>query len=246
LHPLGADRHVWDDVVPLLAASRELISIDLPGFGRSPALPPGTTPTPAALARAVSGFLDAAGLEYPAAVGNSLGGWVALELGLADRVRSVLAIAPAGMWRAPLAPKPPIAHILSRAGRPLITPATISRAGRRLLLAGAVAHPERVGAAQAAQLIRAYATASDFRRVNAAMRNGVFSELERIPVPVTLVWPEHDGLVVRPPALPDHIASVTLPGVGHIPMLESPREVAALILAATDPTDSPALAGGSV
>jgi pimeloyl-ACP methyl ester carboxylesterase len=35
LHALGADRHVWDPVVPLIAARREVIAVDLPGFGQS-------------------------------------------------------------------------------------------------------------------------------------------------------------------------------------------------------------------
>ena len=35
LHPLGADRRVWDAVVPRLAAQRDVIALDLPGFGES-------------------------------------------------------------------------------------------------------------------------------------------------------------------------------------------------------------------
>ena len=52
----------------------------MPGFGRSPPLPDGTPPTPQALAAAVAGFLDAIGLRQVHLAGNSLGGWVALEL----------------------------------------------------------------------------------------------------------------------------------------------------------------------
>ena len=36
LHPLGADRHVWDPVVERLRDRRELIGVDMPGFGDSP------------------------------------------------------------------------------------------------------------------------------------------------------------------------------------------------------------------
>ena len=33
LHPLGADRHVWEPVLERLAAERDVIAVDLPGFG---------------------------------------------------------------------------------------------------------------------------------------------------------------------------------------------------------------------
>ena len=54
LHPLGADRHVWEPIVQRLRGRRELIAVDLPGFGDSPCLDGGVTPTPKALAAAVA------------------------------------------------------------------------------------------------------------------------------------------------------------------------------------------------
>ncbi|MGH2896016.1 MAG: alpha/beta fold hydrolase, partial [Solirubrobacteraceae bacterium] len=74
LHPLGADRHVWDSLVPILAGRREVIALDLPGFGESPALDV-PVPTPRALAAAVAEHLAAIGVERPHVTGNSLGGW---------------------------------------------------------------------------------------------------------------------------------------------------------------------------
>lgn len=227
LHPLGADRHVWDAVTERLAESCEVLGLDLPGFGESAPLE--EPPTPRALARAVAGFLSDAGIQRPHVVGNSLGGWVGLELGLAELPASVVAIAPAGLWSRPLGPRPGFARLLSRAGLPLAVPATLTAKGRRLLLSGSVARPDLVPPKAAAHLIRSYATAPDFERVNAAMRAGVFSRLRDITVPVTLVWPEHDGLVARPPQLPANIVNVALPGAGHIPMLDQPERVAALI-----------------
>ena len=38
LHPLGTDRHVWDPVLPRLTGQREVITVDLPGFGESAAM----------------------------------------------------------------------------------------------------------------------------------------------------------------------------------------------------------------
>ena len=36
LHPLGADRHVWAPVIDRVAERRDVIALDLPGFGESP------------------------------------------------------------------------------------------------------------------------------------------------------------------------------------------------------------------
>ncbi|MCZ4492827.1 MAG: alpha/beta fold hydrolase, partial [Conexibacter sp.] len=104
LHPLGADRHVWDPVLDRLAAERDVIAVDLPGFGDSPVLD-ADPPTPAALAAAVQAFAEQElGLQAWHVAGNSLGGWVALALALDGAVESVTAIAPAGLWSGPLAP----------------------------------------------------------------------------------------------------------------------------------------------
>jgi pimeloyl-ACP methyl ester carboxylesterase len=232
LHPLGGDRHIWDPLVPFLAARRELIAIDLPGFGESPALE-GQEPTPRALAAAVAEHLAAIGVERPHIAGNSLGGWVALELGISGAAGSVSGIAPAGLWPEPLVPKAAIAHRLARALLPAARWCVATRAGRSLLLSGAVAHPRRVPAGAARQLVLAYALAPDFVRVNDAMRAGRFEGLERIRCPVTLVWPDHDRLIRRPVWVPDRIRNVVLSDAGHMPMWDAPKALADVLIHAS-------------
>ena len=234
LHPLGADRRVWDPIVGPLAAAHEVITLDLPGFGQSPPLRH-TTPTPQALAEAVATLLRDLGVQLPHVVGNSLGGWVALELALAASAGRVTAIAPAGLWSAPLAPKPSLGHRLARALGPLIEPAARTGRGRRLLLSGSVAYPERIPRGDAAHLVRAYARAPGFIAVNDAMRATTFTALAQIRCPVTLIWPEHDQLVRRPAHLPGNVTSVTLPDAGHIPMWDAPAALVALIATADQP-----------
>ncbi|MGH2857419.1 MAG: alpha/beta fold hydrolase [Solirubrobacteraceae bacterium] len=235
LHALGADRRIWDPVVDSLARERHVITVDLPGFGESPPLaPPERPPTPRALATAVAGLLHQLGYERAHVAGNSLGGWVALELGLRGVALSVTGIAPAGLWPEPLVPKAGIAHRLARATLPLAASLVRTRSGRSLLLlAGAVARPERVPPEQAAHLLRAYATATDFIAVNDAMRAGRFDGLERIECPVTLVWPDHDRLIRRPVWVPDSIRNVVLADSGHIPVWDAPGELARVLVQAS-------------
>lgn len=232
MHALGADRRVWEPVVELLEGERNVITVDLPGFGASPSLEvtDGSEPTPAALAEAVAAFAARIGVERPHVAGNSLGGWVALEMALAGRARSVVGIAPAGLWPQPLMPKRSIARSVARTLLPAMPALVQSAGGRRVALAGTVAHPERVPALAAMALVREYATAPGFTAVNAAMRSGRFTGLERIRVPVTLAWADHDRLVGPPRHVPPRVRTVRLRDCGHIPMWDAPEQVAAVLL----------------
>src|SRR3954447_5182417 len=80
LHGIGSSRHVWEPIVPALAEQADVVAIDLPGFGESPPLPAGVEPVPSAIADRVAELLDQLGVSVPHVVGNSLGGWVGLEL----------------------------------------------------------------------------------------------------------------------------------------------------------------------
>jgi pimeloyl-ACP methyl ester carboxylesterase len=90
LHGLGLSWRSWRPVLPALEARHDVTALDLPGFGASAPLDRGVRPTPRALADAVAGELDRLGLDAPIVVGNSLGGWIALELARAG--------APSASW----------------------------------------------------------------------------------------------------------------------------------------------------
>jgi pimeloyl-ACP methyl ester carboxylesterase len=230
LHSLGADRHVWSPVIDLLAARRDVIAVDMPGFGDSPALANGDAPSAEAIAAAVASFLIELGVDRPHVAGNSLGGWVALQLALENRVRSVTAIAPAGLWPRPLGPKPAVGRTAAKAAAPLLVPLLASEKGRRLALAGTMAHPERVPAREAVRLVRSYAAAPGYDDANAAMRSGRFTAIDRIRVPVTLAWPDRDRLVGRPAHLPARVRNIVLHDCGHVPMWDDPPQVASVLL----------------
>jgi pimeloyl-ACP methyl ester carboxylesterase len=231
LHPLGADRRVWQPVLGRLSAQRDCIAVDLPGFGESPAL--AGPAHPGDLARVVGVLLRDLGVAPGGAhlAGNSLGGWVAFESALLGDAASVTAIAPAGLWTRPLAPKPEVARSVARAARPLLPLVLRVPAGRRAILSGTVARPDQVPRTAALRLVRAYADAPGFTAANRAMRSAVFAGLAEIEVPVTLVWPEFDRIVTRPRSLPANVTNLDLPGCGHVPMWDDPEAVATALLA---------------
>jgi pimeloyl-ACP methyl ester carboxylesterase len=232
IHGLGGELGAWEPVMDQLAGERDVIAIDLPGFGASVPLPESVEPTAGALAEAVGAFLSALGVERAHFGGNSLGGWVSLELAKAGRALSVTTLSPAGLWRRPLGPRPGIsARAVGRALRPIVPLMVRTGPGRRFALASSVGHPERVPAPAAARMVIAYLSAPDFERANHAMRSNVFSDGERVRVPVTLAWGELDRLVARPgtAAIPG-ARFVPLPDCGHVPMWDNPELVADVLL----------------
>jgi pimeloyl-ACP methyl ester carboxylesterase len=225
---------VWEPVFERLAAERDVIAVDMPGFGASPALANGADPTPQALAAGVERFLDTLGLERVHVAGNSLGGWVALELAKAGRALSAAGVCSAGFWTRPLGPRGgPDVRRIGRALLPLVPALVRSPRGRRALLRSSVGHPERVPPAAAARLVRAYVTSPGFEAANAAMRAGVLSDVERIDVPVTLAWGELDRLIRRPRSKPEHWRSLLLRDCGHIPTWDDPGQVSQALLMAS-------------
>ncbi|MFF1704800.1 alpha/beta fold hydrolase [Streptomyces sp. NPDC058252] len=239
LHGIGHHRQAWDPVIHILAAERDVIAVDLPGFGASPALPDGLRHDLSTVAPALGALCEALEVERPHVAGNSLGGLLALELGREKLVRSVTALSPAGFWspverryafgvliamrqaarRMPL----PVVERLSRtaAGRTVLTSTIYARPGRR--------SPEAVVAETLA-----LARAEGFTETLQAGTSVQFTD--DIPgLPVTVAWGTRDRLLVRRQGIrAKHIIPraqlVRLPGCGHVPMNDDPALVARVIL----------------
>jgi pimeloyl-ACP methyl ester carboxylesterase len=234
LHGIGGELCVWEPVIGPVSAQREVIAIDLPGFGSSPALPPHITPTPGALAEAVGEQLTALGIDRPHLVGNSLGGWVALELARRGRAQSVLGLCPAGLWAAPVLTGDMVTRGRTRMlvrllGMPLRV-LLLSRAVRRVALRGFVAHPERIRYRAAWRMIHSYGRSTAYDATSTAMRRSRLEHPEEITVPVLLAFGARDRLI-RPVTVPaPNFRSIVLPDCGHIPMWDDPDLIARLIL----------------
>ncbi|MEU9289813.1 alpha/beta fold hydrolase [Streptomyces sp. NPDC048275] len=239
LHGIGHHRQAWDPIIHLLAAEREVIAVDLPGFGESPALPDGLTHDLATVVPALGALCEALEIERPHVAGNSLGGLLALELGREKLVRSVTALSPAGFWspverryafgvliamrqaarRLPL----PVIERLSRtaAGRTVLTSTIYARPGRR--------SPEAV-VAETLALAHAEGFTETLRAGSAVQFTDDLPGL-----PVTVAWGTRDRLLVRRQGIrAKHIIPrarlVRLPGCGHVPMNDDPALVARVIL----------------
>ena len=101
LHGATSSAKAWDALLPALSAKHRVFAPTLAGHLGGPPLPAGFGGVVSRIVDATCRQLDEAAVDTAHVVGNSLGGWVALELARRGRARSVLALSPAGAWRSP-------------------------------------------------------------------------------------------------------------------------------------------------
>ena len=158
--------------------------------------------------------MDELGLDSVHAVGNSMGGALALELAKRGRARSVVALAPAGGWRKGDGEAKRLARFfarqlrLTRASAPRMASLVRRPAMRRLALRDVMRHGELVAPWDALQLARSSlectVAAAAIDALRADREDLVLGELDRISCPVLLATPQFDRVLRRAPcpALP--------------------------------------------
>ena len=198
-------------------------------------------------ARAVIGAMDALGIERAHLVGNSMGGRVAIEVGLSEpgprrRARAAL---PRGGVRAPrLAP----ARALRRAPSSACSP-TRSAAGGSSASSGRCsptatsstrAWPTSSSTSSSASTARAGARLAFLASARAIYleppfgRGGFYPRLAALEPPAMFVWASHDKLI--PPGFRRHVErwlpsaeQIVLEGCGHVPQVERPERTNGLL-----------------
>ncbi len=235
IHGTGLTWRSWLPVLPDLERERRVFVVDLPGFGDSA---PIRTPSIAGMADALEAHLDFLGVGNLAVAGNSLGGWLALELAARGRAESVVAISPAGAWTARERQwTRAIVGRLGRMHRPPDRAFARPRLRRALMLPGMV-HGERISPAEAVRYARAYGGTPGFESTVRDTFNEVFTDYDRVACPVLVLFGARDYVVIRRagPRLARLIPGARfelLPGCGHVPMVDDPDGIARRILATT-------------
>src|SRR3954447_19073541 len=98
IHGFTGTAGIWEPLLPALREHHDVTAVNLLGHCGGEPFPAGIAPSFDALADGIERDLDAAGIEKAHLVGNSLGGWLALELAHRGRALSVVALSPAGGW----------------------------------------------------------------------------------------------------------------------------------------------------
>jgi pimeloyl-ACP methyl ester carboxylesterase len=246
LHGYADSADTWRQTLALLARhGRRAIAVDLPGFGTADKL--ASTPILPQLDRFVAALASyAAGPEGRPilAVGNSLGGCLALRLAEhhGDELIGMVGVAPAGLEMSRLlhlVQHDPIIRSLVALPTPVpafMLRAAVARLYRQLAFAvpdsiepgviAAFTHHHRQRARVAQYLDIAHRMLPELRDP---------FRLQNIHVPVLLVWGDRDRLVFSRgasrvlEAVPDARLEV-LEGVGHCPQVEAVERFTELLL----------------
>lgn len=238
IHGLTSSRAAFQRVAEELADDYQVILVDLPGHGDSPPLVRGEPLTPRAQAHAVGEFLDALNLSTVHVAGNSMGGWVALELAADGRARSVVGLCPAGLWY-PITSRSRAIELNRRLARLtwkfsellMYVPPI-----REAVFASALERPYRIDVATAQATLSAQRAARGYDEAHDGLLHDAFARADRISedVAVTLAFGDNDPLLPSQTTQlrhlgPEHARWVVLPRVGHAPMWEDPEATIDLI-----------------
>ena len=255
VHGFTDTPRTWDSLIPRLRPHHEILAPALVGHsGGDPHI--GDQHPLAALVAGLERAMDDAGWETAHLVGNSLGGWLALELASRGRARSVVALAPGGGWVHGSRPAQKTIRTFERNRR--ILPLGVRHADRlaarprlrALALREMVARPQGIPPATAAALIRGAADCAIYDDWTEAVREGTYrSDLGPISVPVRIAWGSKDRILPKAThsghfheAVPG-AEWVDLPGLGHLPQHDDPDLVARVVLEVTQGQREPAGAG---
>lgn len=229
VHGIGHRRQAWYPIVDRLAEHREVIILDLPGHGESPALVPDGRPVQETLRDILIDFFDEQGLDRPHIAGNSLGGRISLEAAADNLVSSATTLAPAGFWSGALEFAYIRAVFVALTGAATlaqpIAPAILRTApGRAAAMGLLMTHGGRLTPELALGDLRGLVAAKP--ALKTIIDGGKPFDRPIDPaIPVTVAWGTRD-LVLLPyqakrarKALPD-ATHVTLPKCGHVPMID--------------------------
>jgi pimeloyl-ACP methyl ester carboxylesterase len=241
LHGLGATKGSFVPTVVGLGGTFRTIAVDLPGFGDS-YKPLGVAYHPPFFARTVIELMDTLGIARAHMVGNSMGGRVALELGLRQprRVDRLVLLAPSLAWRRER-PWAPLVRVLNpHLGLVQVAPRWAVEAVVHRMIPVANNTWIRAGVDE---FLRSYLTPRGRVAFYAAARQiyleephgakGFWTRLTHLEPPALFIWGKRDSLV--PLGFAAHVRQA-LPSAqhleldcGHVPQIELPATTEAAI-----------------
>ena len=250
IHGIGSSHRSWDLIINQLAVHREVIAVDLPGFGATLPLPGGTTIS--TLTDALTDFLRDENLLGIDAVGSSMGARLVLELARRGGVLgSVISLDPGGFWEGWEIPffyhSVRLSAQLVNNLQPVLPALTSNPITRTLLFAQFSARPWALPATVALQELRTFTPTPAFTEL---LDNLAYGEKQQgapvgtIQHPLVIGWGRND--LVCLPAQAKRALNL-FPDAqlhwfehsGHFPQLDVPEETVQLIISVTDGTYLP-------
>ncbi len=251
-HGINGSWRIWRPVIPALEARHALFVPTLIGHRGGPELAPGPNGI-RVIADDMENRMDKAGISRAHLVGNSLGGWLALEMAARGRGLSVVAFSPAGTYTKD-ADLRRIGTLLklarSSADRKYVARLMAKPRTRKMLLRSAMLRGDMIPDEHIAEMNEDLKACTMLDGLLESLKaTGPTRELViEADCPVRIVWAAKDRTIpykrygspwttILPGA-----EIIQMPGIGHVPMYDDPALVTRTILEFTDRVDSP---GGS-
>ena len=237
VHGLSGSWQNWLEQLPEFSRTHRCIAVDLPGFGRS-AMPKEKI-TISGYGRWLDAFFAELDIEAAAVVGNSMGGFIAAETAIKfpHRIERLVLVSAAGLSieRRRNDTLQRTFEIFENVGQ-LVAAGFLSKAdwfvrrprGRRALLWFAVAHPDQMPAALAAEQMSGANKPGFVAALGAMTTYPIRDRLDDIRCPTLIVWGRKDLLVPLKDAhefdrlIPDS-RLVIYDDTGHVPQIERPE-----------------------
>jgi pimeloyl-ACP methyl ester carboxylesterase len=239
IHGMGSAATAWKPLIPKLTDKFEVITIDLPGHGKTP-LDESRPMDPESLAKLVVQNLIELEIERFHLVGNSLGGWVSLEIAAIypDRVITLTGLAPAGLWLAPFTSRYPgeLAVRLMAKGLEKVAPTTLNyRWAKKIGFETVSPRWQELSYEICLDAVTAMAESEGYFPVWDGMLKKRFEKDVSAEIPITIIFGDTDHTLPAKTCqerslAPHHAKWIILPETGHAPMWDSTEEVLAEIL----------------
>ncbi|MFC6009584.1 alpha/beta fold hydrolase [Nocardia lasii] len=242
LHGFLLSPHCWEQVAHRMSAHCEVYAPAFAGHWGGPKVE-GWTLDVYALADQIEDQLDALGWRTCHIAGNSLGGWVGLELARRGRARTLTTIAAAGGWASPslsqvrvgikFASMIPFIEIGKRLGGVAVNNPLVQQIAGFLIAKnlGAVSRHDL-----ATMLTAAVHCEAMIPLLLGSLRAPGMDDLGELATPVRMLLAEYDRIIPNRVyatrylrELPESADRILVHNVGHVPMLEAPDRIATLI-----------------
>lgn len=242
VHGLGGSGCSWTTIAPALARTREVIALDLPGHGRTPA--EADSGSFVGLARSLDSWLGEQHLVGIDMVGSSMGARLVLEMARRGQAGAVVALDPGGFWegwertffKATIAASIRLVHAL----RPALPALSRTAAGRTALMAQLSARPWALPPGLVAGELKSFTETATFDALVRDLAAGPAQQGTSEDRPAILIgWGRRDRLCLPRQALR---AQAAFPRArlhwfersGHFPMWDQPYETVRVIRSVID------------
>ena len=226
---------LWEGALPLLARSFRVHAPLLPGFGGSTGLE--YLDDQLDLILHAFDVLEALGVERPAVLGESMGGWIAAEMAALrpKEIGRLVLAAPIGLWR----DEAPVADMFGMTTPELVPYLFHDQSGvaaQRMLGVSALFSTKDDRTQDQIEFLiglsRGFRTVAKF--LFPIPESGLEKRLPRITAPTLVLWGKQDRLVaplyggIFAERIP-HARLESIDQAGHLLLLERPEQVAAAV-----------------